>query len=171
MSFNFQEQTVLVIGDIMLDRYWTGAASRISPEAPVPVVNAEQLTEVLGGAANVANNLCALGAKVHLIGIVGDDDAGKRCQQLLSEAGIESHMHIDCNKPTISKLRVISHNQQMLRLDQEESLQAIDKKPLYENFLQVLPTADVVIASDYAKGTLSNIGEYITACKKHNKKY
>lgn len=152
---------LLVVGDVMLDRYWFGEVSRISPEAPVPVVKVEREENRLGGAANVARNAAALGAKTALLSVVGDDDPGKALQRLLEEGGIEAGLHIDRKIDTIVKLRVIGRQQQLLRIDFEtppshEILQA----KLVE-FEKRVAESDVVILSDYGKGGLTHIAEMI----------
>ena len=152
---------LLVVGDVMLDRYWFGEVSRISPEAPVPVVKVEREENRLGGAANVARNAAALGAKTALLSVVGDDDPGKALQRLLEEGGIDAGLHIDRKIDTIVKLRVIGRQQQLLRIDFEtppshEILQA----KLVE-FEKRVAESDVVILSDYGKGGLTHIAEMI----------
>ena len=152
---------LLVVGDVMLDRYWFGEVSRISPEAPVPVVKVEREENRLGGAANVARNAAALGAKTALLSVVGDDDPGKALQRLLEEGGIDAGLHIDRDIDTIVKLRVIGRQQQLLRIDFEtppshEILQA----KLVE-FEKRVAESDVVILSDYGKGGLTHIAEMI----------
>ena len=112
---------LLVVGDVMLDRYWFGDVSRISPEAPVPIVRIEKREERLGGAANVARNAAALGAKTSLLGVVGDDEAGSQVERLLEGGGIHSYLQRDAAISTIIKLRVIGRQQQMLRIDFEDA--------------------------------------------------
>ena len=153
----------------MLDRYWSGNSNRISPEAPVPVIKIAEHKTILGGAANVAANLRTLGAKVLLLGMIGKDDMGKQCQQLLDEADIVDHCQKIKGLPTISKLRIISNNQQMLRIDHEESYVDIDKTDLQCKFSKLLDKADLVILSDYNKGTLTDTQFYIETAKKNNK--
>ncbi|MFL6710726.1 MAG: bifunctional heptose 7-phosphate kinase/heptose 1-phosphate adenyltransferase, partial [Massilia sp.] len=112
---------ILVVGDVMLDRYWFGEVSRISPEAPVPIVRVERREERLGGAANVARNVASLGAHVGLLGVVGRDEAGEQVAQLLSESSIHSYLQRDPAISTIIKLRVIGRQQQMVRIDFEDA--------------------------------------------------
>ena len=115
-----EKARVLVVGDVMLDRYWFGEVERISPEAPVPVVHVAKREDRLGGAANVARNVAALGAQVTLVGLVGQDEAATRVKTLLTEAGIQAHLVTDAHHPTTLKMRVLSRQQQLLRIDFEE---------------------------------------------------
>ena len=142
---------MLVVGDVMLDRYWAGLTRRISPEAPVPVVKVSDETERVGGAANVAANVAALGASVALIGGVGDDDAGERLEQLCGALGIEIQFIRDASAKTIVKLRVMSQHQQLLRLDFEADEAAYAGEEIEAVFRSCLKTADVVVLSDYGK--------------------
>ncbi len=165
---SFEPARVLVIGDIMLDRYWHGDTGRISPEAPVPVVRIAREEARLGGAANVALNLAAVGAQVNLIGVVGDDEPGQRVQRMLSDAGVHTGLVVSRSCPTIAKLRVVSRNQQLIRLDFEESFAeqaAADIDELGTRYEQALADWDVVICSDYGKGTLARVGELIAAAR------
>lgn len=152
---------LLVVGDVMLDRYWFGEVSRISPEAPVPVVRVERSEERLGGAANVARNAAALGAKVSLLSVVGDDEAGRSLSRLLRESEIDANLHVDRDIDTTVKLRVIGRQQQLLRIDFETtpSSEVLQAKLL--DFERRLADADVVILSDYGKGGLNHIAEMI----------
>lgn len=152
---------VMVVGDVMLDRYWFGGVDRISPEAPVPVVAVSKIEEQLGGAANVARNLAALGAQASLLSAVGDDEAGRRIQQLLASEGIVSGIRVDAMATTTIKLRVIAQHQQLIRLDFE---QAPDHEVLLEvldDYQRGLEHADVVVLSDYGKGGLLHIDQMI----------
>jgi len=126
----FSKARLLVVGDVMLDRYWFGDTGRISPEAPVPVVQVAKIDERLGGAANVARNASALGAKTTILGVIGQDEAGKRVEQLLQESGVQSQLQADSKVPTTVKLRVIARQQQLIRLDFEEtpSQNSLDEK-------------------------------------------
>lgn len=152
---------LLVVGDVMLDRYWFGDVSRISPEAPVPVVKIERQEERLGGAANVARNAAALGAQTALLSVVGNDEAGRTLDRLLTEAEIATSLHIDTAIDTIVKLRVIGRQQQLLRIDFETppSHEVLSAK--LKDFEQRLADCDAVILSDYGKGGLTHIGEMI----------
>lgn len=162
---DFSKGRTLVLGDIMLDRYWLGSTSRISPEAPVPVVRIGEIENRLGGAANVAQNLAALGCDVSLCGIIGYDEAGEIVKQLLEKSQIRNKLTTDQHNPTITKLRIISQQQQLIRLDFEEKLHHVDKASLLENFEKNLEGVDTVILSDYAKGTISDAQAFIKLCK------
>jgi len=157
----FDQARVLVAGDVMLDRYWHGATSRISPEAPVPVVHVGQTEERAGGAANVALNIAALGAQIRLLGVTGDDEPAGLLETLLSGAGIDCHFQKIADTPTVTKLRVISRHQQLIRLDFEDGFDAIDGPALMESYRQGLDNCDVVVLSDYGKGTLADIESLI----------
>ena len=152
---------VLVVGDVMLDRYWFGEVNRISPEAPVPVVKVERTEERLGGAANVARNAAAIGAQVTLLSVVGDDEAGRSMERLLAADGITSSLQRDPSLTTTVKLRVIGRQQQLLRIDFENPPSHEALKSKLDEFEQRLPDADVVILSDYGKGGLTHIARMI----------
>ena len=152
---------LLVVGDVMLDRYWFGEVSRISPEAPVPVVKIERSEERPGGAANVARNAAALGAQVSLLALVGNDEAGEILQHLLDEGGIATSLHIDAAVTTTVKLRVIGRQQQLLRIDFETRPSHEVLRAKLSEFEQRLPACDAVIFSDYGKGGLTHIDEMI----------
>ncbi len=160
---------ILIVGDVMLDRYWFGDVNRISPEAPVPVVLINHSEERLGGAANVARNVAALGAKCGLMGIVGHDEAGQIVENLLSEANIVPHLHKVETISTIVKLRIVGRQQQLLRLDFEKA----PPKEVLDNamcqYQALLPSYDIVIFSDYGKGTLNNVAEMIAVAKSAGK--
>ncbi len=165
---SFNDAQVLVIGDIMLDRYWYGAATRISPEAPVPVVAMQhgKIHHSLGGAANVAANLAALGSHTTLLGIVGNDEPALRLEQMLNEQGIQYAFEKIDTHPTITKLRIVSHHQQLMRLDFEESYDTHALQALLPAYTEKLRDVKVVILSDYGKGTLSHPELFIqAACK------
>ncbi len=151
---------VLVVGDVMLDRYWFGDVSRISPEAPVPVVRFRKQEERLGGAANVANNCAALGARTRLLSVIGADEAGDQLARLVEEAGIKASLHRDARIPTTVKLRVLS-KQQLLRIDFETAPSGEALASKLADFKAALPTCDVVILSDYGKGGLAHIAKMI----------
>jgi rfaE bifunctional protein kinase chain/domain len=161
---------ILIVGDVMLDRYWFGDVSRISPEAPVPVVRVERREERLGGAANVARNAAALGAQVGLLGVVGKDEAGDTVERLLAEQKIGTHLNRDAAISTIIKLRVIGRQQQLLRIDFEEAPSDIVLRDKLTQFNTLLPQCDVVVLSDYAKGSLVNVTAMITAARAAGKK-
>ena len=152
---------LLVVGDVMLDRYWFGDVSRISPEAPVPVVKVERLEERPGGAANVARNAAALGAQTALISVVGEDDAGRALQRLLQEGGIAAHLQVDAEIDTTVNLRVIGRQQQLLRIDFETTPSHEVLRAKLAEFERQLAHCDIVVLSDYGKGGLTHIGEMI----------
>jgi len=154
---------LLVVGDVMLDRYWFGDVSRISPEAPVPVVRIEKREERLGGAANVARNAAALGAHCGLLGVVGADEAGAQVEQLLTESRIHSYLQRDDAISTIIKLRVIGRQQQLLRIDFEDAPTDTVLRDKLTQFNALLPDYDVIILSDYNKGSLVNVRDMIAA--------
>lgn len=162
---DFRQCQVLVVGDVMLDRYWFGDVDRISPEAPVPVVRVQESDERLGGAANVARNIASLGAQTLLMGVVGDDEAGKTVHRLIQESGIADHVFDDPQAKTTVKLRVLGRQQQLLRAD-FESLP--DHEVLVEKldqFKALLPKIQAVVLSDYGKGGLLHIQEMIRAAR------
>lgn len=152
---------LLVVGDVMLDRYWFGAVERISPEAPVPVLHVQREQDRLGGAANVALNVKTLGGHVTLMCMVGIDDGAKRLRQLLSEHGVNAVLGEDATLQTIVKLRVIGLNQQLLRIDFEEEPDQEVLTQMLSNFERELPRHDVVLFSDYGKGGLAHIPRMI----------
>jgi rfaE bifunctional protein kinase chain/domain len=156
---------VLVVGDTMLDRYWTGTVDRISPEAPVPVVNVQQVEERAGGAGNVAANIASLGAGSQLLSFVGDDDAGRRVNSILEMAGVDRHLHIDPRSRTTEKLRIVSRNQQLLRADFEDRPDPDLLARSVTDFKELLNGTDVVVISDYGKGGLANVVEMIGVAK------
>jgi len=156
---------VLVVGDLMLDRYWFGEVDRISPEAPVPVVKVIRREDRLGGAANVARNIVALGGQASLIGFVGADEAGDAIRRLAEQAGIETALVVDTDMPTTLKMRVLGRQQQLLRVDFEAtpSAQALDA--LYQAVLDQVSRADVLVLSDYAKGALTQVEMLMDAAR------
>ena len=156
---------LLVAGDVMLDRYWFGDVSRISPEAPVPVVRIERREARLGGAANVARNAAALGAHAGLLGIVGADEAGAEVEQLLQTGGIHSYLKHDNAISTIIKLRVIGRQQQMVRIDFEEAPSDAVLRNKLVQFKTLLPEYDVIVLSDYNKGGLVDVAEMIATAR------
>jgi len=163
---NFAKAKVLVVGDIMLDRYWHGAAKRISPEAPVPIIKVTEQIDKPGGGANVALNIAALGAQVTLIGAVGFDEAATKLTTILHSARVNTEF-VAIDAPTIIKLRALSQHQQLLRLDFEQSLANAAHK-VTAKVAQILPDFDVLLLSDYGKGTLSH-QELIGLAKKMQK--
>ncbi len=158
---DFKQASILVIGDVMLDRYWYGLTNRISPEAPVPVVKVNMKEDRPGGAANVAMNIATLGANVRLIGLTGIDDDAKILTKKLSQANVCCDFISLSTHPTISKLRIMSHNQQLIRLDFEEGFDSVDIKPLLDRIGKSLPSVEVLILSDYSKGSLAQISQII----------
>jgi len=159
---DFNKARVLIVGDVMLDRYWYGDTSRISPEAPVPVVHVQEIEERPGGAGNVALNLSQLGVDVSLIGYIGTDSVGDSLLDKLNHKNIHTHLQRVPELPTVTKLRILSVHQQLLRLDFEEGFQHINVNALLDEYKKVLNQVDVVILSDYGKGTLQNPKQFIT---------
>ena len=159
---NFQDKHILVVGDVMLDRYWHGGTSRISPEAPVQVVKVSQNEDRPGGAANVALGLAQLGMTVTLIGIVGDDENADALEACLNSAGVNCHFVRTASAPTITKLRLMSRHQQLIRMDFEESFAVEElQQTLADVVKEQIINKDAVIFSDYAKGTLAGVPELI----------
>jgi rfaE bifunctional protein kinase chain/domain len=152
---------ILVVGDVMLDRYWFGDVTRISPEAPVPVVKVDRTEERPGGAANVARNCASLGAKVSLLSVVGADEAGQSLARLMANSGINASLHEDAGMNTIVKLRVLGRQQQLLRIDFENAPDHEVLQAKLAEFQQRVSECDVVILSDYGKGGLTHITEMI----------
>jgi rfaE bifunctional protein kinase chain/domain len=161
---------VLVVGDVMLDRYWFGEVSRISPEAPVPVVLIKDEDERLGGAANVAWNCKELGARTRLLSVVGRDEPGQALERLLRKKGIEASLHRDRGLSTTQKLRVIGRRQQLLRIDFEKPPSREVLATKLEEFKRALPDCGVVILSDYGKGGLAHIAEMIKGARRAGKR-
>lgn len=161
---DFSNLRVLVAGDAMLDEYWFGDTTRISPEAPVPVVRTRSAEQRAGGAANVALNCAALGASATLAAVVGDDERGTVLARLLEQRGVRCNLVRSPAVPTIHKLRVFARSQQLIRLDAEQSL-APCAAELGQVFARLVGSADAVVLSDYAKGTLSRAAELIAACR------
>ncbi len=166
---NYSSGRVLVIGDLMLDRYWHGSTSRISPEAPVPVVHVKADEQRAGGAGNVALNIAALGGKVSVMGFVGRDDQAELLASLLKEAGVLTLFSALENHPTITKLRVMSRHQQLIRLDFEEGFHAINNDALLHQAHAEMMQANVIILSDYGKGTLNEVERFIRLATQLNK--
>ncbi|HEX2796193.1 MAG TPA: PfkB family carbohydrate kinase, partial [Immundisolibacter sp.] len=160
---------VLVVGDAMLDRYWFGAVERISPEAPVPVVAVGGSEERLGGAANVARNVVALGGQARLLAITGQDEAAARIDSLLADSTIDARLLRDPALPTTLKLRVLSRSQQLIRLDFEARPGAAALAALQAAFADTLEWAQVVVLSDYGKGTLAAAAELIALTRRHGR--
>ncbi len=158
---------VTVVGDVMLDRYWYGTSTRISPEAPVPVVNVDRFEERAGGAANVALNLSSLGIACDIVGLVGKDEAGELLANLLREKKIEPRFIETPLQPTITKLRVLSRHQQLLRIDFEKGYTDIDQGHLMLTLRQALRDSQVLVCSDYGKGALSSVQSMIKEARLH----
>ena len=164
----FEHARLLIAGDVMLDRYWQGPTSRISPEAPVPVVRIQKDETRPGGAANVALNIAALGGHAHLLGVIGRDETGRKLREELLQRKVQPDFVESGTNPTITKLRVLSRNQQLIRLDFEESLSqvgAFDRAAYLLRYKIALADAQVVILSDYGKGTLADAAELVSAAR------
>ncbi len=159
---------VLVVGDIILDQYIYGDTNRISPEAPVPVVKVASTEERPGGAANVAVNVSSLGVGVKLLGMTGNDDASDRLARLLEKHAVDFEFTRQADFPTIAKMRILSQHQQLLRLDYEEDGQSLDDSQLHEVYELNVKQADVVVLSDYAKGSLKNISLLVDLAKQND---
>ena len=167
-SPKFNHAKVLVLGDVMLDRYWFGGTNRISPEAPVPVVKVQEIEERAGGAANVAMNIAALNVPVALHGIIGQDDAGRALDTLLNNHHIQNHCVAVSTHPTITKLRILSRHQQLLRLDFEEGFHNVDSTDLLAKLWQEITAYGALILSDYGKGTLESVQQMIQIARQAN---
>ncbi|MGB2115765.1 MAG: bifunctional D-glycero-beta-D-manno-heptose-7-phosphate kinase/D-glycero-beta-D-manno-heptose 1-phosphate adenylyltransferase HldE [Porticoccaceae bacterium] len=160
---------ILVVGDVMLDRYWHGDTARISPEAPVPVVKVSGFEDKAGGAANVAKNIVHLGAQASLLGIIGDDDNGQSLQASLESEGISSLLVKQDQAPTITKIRILSRSQQVVRLDIEQPFSQKHADLLSAEFEAIIDQFEMVLFSDYNKGSLANIQGMISLAKKADK--
>ncbi|HXH03095.1 MAG TPA: bifunctional D-glycero-beta-D-manno-heptose-7-phosphate kinase/D-glycero-beta-D-manno-heptose 1-phosphate adenylyltransferase HldE [Candidatus Competibacteraceae bacterium] len=161
----FESARVLIVGDVMLDRYWHGPTSRISPEAPVPVVRVEQIEERPGGAANVAVNVATLGARARVLGVTGDDEAAASLEGRLTRHGVTCALQRLAGQSTITKLRVLSRHQQLIRLDFEDGFPGFEPAALQAAFAEHLAEAAVVVLSDYGKGALREVEHYIAAAR------
>lgn len=164
------QANILVVGDVILDRYVHGETTRISPEAPVPIVLVNQTEERPGGAGNVALNISRLGLGVTLVGLTGDDAAANTLHTLLSKCGVDCKFVKQTGFPTITKLRVLSQHQQLIRLDYEAHSDLADTDCLFEHFKKHIKQADTVVLSDYAKGSLKNVQAFISECNSLGKK-
>jgi len=158
---NLNQARVLVVGDVMLDRYWYGAVDRISPEAPVPVVRITREDERMGGAANVAYNLMTLGVQSSLLTVVGEDEASHKLEALVAGTGIQAHFGRDADLKTTVKLRVIGRQQQLLRMDFENTPKTEILASQTASFIELLPKHDAVLFSDYGKGGLAHVSDMI----------
>ncbi len=165
---SFENARVLVVGDLMLDRYWHGGTSRISPEAPVPVVHVNQNEERAGGACNVALNIATLGAQCTVMGLCGDDEAAGTLENLLQDAGVDSQFVRMPENATVTKLRVMSRHQQLMRLDFEDGFIGQDLSRLEQAFEAQLQDHNIVVCSDYGKGSLRNVKRLIELCGEKN---
>jgi D-beta-D-heptose 7-phosphate kinase/D-beta-D-heptose 1-phosphate adenosyltransferase len=171
---NFSNVKVLVIGDVMLDRYWWGKVSRISPEAPVPIVNLDSVSVTLGGAANVAANVVGLGANAFLVGVIGtDEDADSLIANLENKNVSSEFLFKSSVRRTTVKTRILAHNQQIVRVDSEsnKTLSFHEEKEVWERIINLIDVVDIVVASDYAKGVISEnlTTRLITACQDKEK--
>ncbi len=160
---------ILVVGDVMLDQYWIGDVKRISPEAPVPVIVVQEMTEKIGGAGNVARNITALDGVCTLLGIVGQDQAGRNCEKIANDSKINTVLEYDSTIKTTIKLRVISKNQQLLRLDFENSPNAKVVAVILDQYRNLIQSHDTVILSDYGKGSLAQVEALIAVAKENGK--
>jgi rfaE bifunctional protein kinase chain/domain len=165
----FSKVKVLVVGDVMLDRYWWGGVSRISPEAPVPVVNLQKKSLAAGGAANVAANVAGLTAEPFLVGVVGRDEEARQLPAILRESGVSADYLVALEgRPTTTKTRIVAHHQHIVRIDQEEknALTADEQETVWAKIAELLPLVDLVVVSDYAKGLLTEnlLSRLITKC-------
>jgi D-beta-D-heptose 7-phosphate kinase/D-beta-D-heptose 1-phosphate adenosyltransferase len=162
----FTKARIIVIGDVMLDRYWSGQAARISPEAPVPVVRVKTIEDRVGGAGNVALNIAKLGGKVTLLGVVGDDAEGETIKRLLEAEGVICDFVVEQDIRSICKLRVMAQHQQLIRIDFEEAVLKFNSNDLLARLVNSLPEHETVVFSDYGKGTLVDVSAYISEAKK-----
>ena len=161
----FGAARIIVVGDVMLDRYWSGQALRISPEAPVPVVKVKTIEDRIGGAGNVALNIAKLGGKVTLLGVVGNDVESEILKKLLEAEGVDCDFVVEKSLRSICKLRVMAQHQQLIRLDFEDTPIKFNRDALKKTLIRHLPENDVVVFSDYGKGTLADITTHIVAAK------
>jgi len=166
---HLSDKKILVVGDVMLDRYWQGDSQRISPEAPVPVVKIAQRSDKVGGAANVARNIAHLDGQVTLMGIVGEDENAKLLEDLLSEENVDAKLIKQNDQPTIAKLRVISRHQQVVRLDFEQAFAKQHAEALMNAFKASVSQHDFVVFSDYNKGSLAYVTEMISFARQLGK--
>lgn len=165
--YEFTQTKILVVGDVMLDQYWSGVAKRISPEAPVPVVKVSKDEVRAGGAANVALNVASLGAQVTLAGVVGKDDFADKLTSLLTEASVKTKWVLS-ESGTTCKLRVLSHHQQLIRMDFEETVEKQAAIEIATLTAGLVSGFDALVIPDYAKGALQAVEDIIEAAKKHN---
>lgn len=166
---SFDSAKILVVGDVMLDSYWHGNVSRISPEAPVPIVHVQQIEERIGGAGNVALNISTLGASAKLLGLVGNDAASQFIEKNLENNGVKNCLLHAPGISTINKLRVIGHSQQLVRLDFEKHFTEWDDEPFFASYIAELSDCNLVILSDYGKGTLRRSAKLIELAREMDK--
>ena len=169
MQNRFQAAKVLVVGDVMLDRYWFGDVNRISPEAPVPIAKIGKTDHRAGGAANVARNIAALGGQAALLSVVGDDEAADTLTDLLAQDNIANYLHRSAHAPTTLKLRILARNQQLIRLDFEEQPDLNSLKNIQAEYEKIVSQYDTVILSDYGKGVLNEVAAMIATAKRLGK--
>ncbi|SUA66020.1 D-glycero-beta-D-manno-heptose-7-phosphate kinase [Oligella urethralis] len=162
-----KNKKILVIGDMMLDRYWFGEVDRISPEAPVPVVRVVKKEDRLGGAANVARNVVSLGGQATLLGVIGVDEGGERLQSLCDDMGINAVLSLDQHINTTLKMRILGRKQQMLRVDFEHSPTDHSLRSVYQHLVDLIAEHDILVLSDYAKGVLRDIRSMIALANQH----
>ncbi|MBX2848214.1 MAG: D-glycero-beta-D-manno-heptose-7-phosphate kinase [Acidiferrobacterales bacterium] len=165
---SFANIHALVVGDVMLDRYWFGSVDRISPEAPVPVLAVHSEETRAGGAANVAHNILALGAKANLLSVIGDDEAGNEIKRIVDSSGAISSLTVDPSLKTIVKLRMMAQNQQLLRADFDQTPSEEILAQCLADYEQALEGANVVILSDYGKGGLTHVARMIELARAKN---
>lgn len=167
---DLDKKKVLVVGDVMLDRYWFGDVNRISPEAPVPIAKINKIEDRPGGAANVARNIASLGGSVTLLSVVGTDEPSVILEKLLQKDSVHTMLKRDQTINTIVKLRVLAKNQQLIRIDFEEQPSHEILADALDTYEQIIEDHDVVILSDYGKGGLSHTIKMVEIARKHNKK-
>lgn len=164
---DFSTGRLVIVGDVMLDRYWHGSTTRISPEAPVPVVKVENDEFRAGGAGNVALNAASLGALTTLVGLIGRDEAGRLLRERLEAGQVVCHLLEAPQHPTITKLRIISRHQQLIRLDFEDNFAVLECAGIEQAFEGALANRGAVVLSDYGKGTLAQAGSLIRVAREH----
>ncbi|GAA6137308.1 ADP-heptose synthase [Arenicella sp. 4NH20-0111] len=167
-SDHFSNIRALVVGDVMLDRYWFGSVDRVSPEAPVPVLAVHTEEARAGGAANVAHNILSLGAQCELLSVVGDDEAGREIEKIIERYGARTSLVIDPSIKTIVKLRMVAQNQQLLRADFDEKPSDEVLAQCLTGFSRAIADCDVVVLSDYGKGGLTHVARMIDLAKQAN---
>ncbi len=169
LNQDLKKNKVLVVGDVMLDRYWFGDVSRISPEAPVPVAKINKIEDRPGGAANVARNIASLGGSVTLLSVVGSDEPSLALEKLLSQEKVDTILKKDSSISTIVKLRVLARNQQLIRIDFEEKPSHEILAEILDTYTSIIDQYEVIILSDYGKGGLNHTYKMIDIAKAHNK--